>query len=49
MENEEYEKAFGEDLKMTPEQKKEKFIDKLAIICALLLIFLSVMFLITCF
>lgn len=49
MENEEYEKAFGEYLKMTPEQKKEKFIDKLAIICALLLIFLSVMLLITCF
>ena len=49
MENEEYEKAFGEDLKMAPEQKKEKFIDKLAIICGLILIFLSVMFLITCF
>lgn len=49
MENEEYEKAFGEDLKMTPGQKKEKFIDKLAIICLLILFFLSVMLLITCF
>lgn len=49
MENEEYEKAFGKELNMTPEQRKEKLIDRIAIIGGIIAFVIGVIILINCF
>jgi uncharacterized membrane protein len=49
MEKEEYENAFGKESNMTSEQKKERLIDRIAIIGGIIAFVIGVIILITYF